>query len=713
MTRSLSLLLCLLAAPIAAFAADDLREPLRPAAVTRVIPAGTAFDQEISGGHVRGDGVELGNLVHMTFTNYGFYGNNFFSREASLEYPANRGIEHMVRGGLWVGGLATDGNGSFIGVTTGTVDAAQGPTSPEASEFTPSGKQILVRSTLPKSKFFSGASLSHLDSIRCRARSELDMVADFDDLTPTLAASNTERHRSMNIQVHQENYQWNFAEFRNVLFMHIEVKNLGSAIDSMWIGVYEEFASGNKAGYVNWPPSSTDAGGLGSFFGNKWNVWDPAYHLLREHYCDQLPLPPGPTNCHLERAPYWIGLRYLGSRGIEGDATTRQTTIASWNWLPGKADRDEDRERYRLMALGTIADVGADSLKPGNGDPVTLYAVGPFPVVPGDATVSADFAIVGGAEAADIQANSEFAQFAYDHCYVLPVPPPSPLFHVVARDTALDLYWDDSSESACDVTSPNSKDFEGYRVRISGDDPDSLLMLAQFDAAGDTASYNTGFDEIRLVPPVNFGEVACHSVPAACGSGLPPTVVCDTVRYHYKYSVHGLRNGFKYYCAVTAFDQGNSQIGPLESGIEQNRAVAIPGPTVAERKGRGPSVFPNPYRVEAMWDRGLNVRDHFLWFTNLPARCKLKIFTLSGDLVFEKDFDGATYAGEGARGIYDPSKTLSKPTLSGTTYGWNLITREGQAVATGLYLFSVEDRGPGGKTTVGKFLIVKADREGF
>jgi hypothetical protein len=104
------------------------------------------------------------------------------------------------------------------------------------------------------------------------------------------------------------------------------------------------------------------------------------------------------------------------------------------------------------------------------------------------------------------------------------------------------------------------------------------------------------------------------------------------------------------------------------------------------------------------------VRDHYLWFTGLPERCRLKILTLSGDLVFEKDFDGATYGGEGARGVFDPNKSLGKPVLSGTTFGWNMITTEGQAVATGLYLFTVEDKSSGDRT-VGKFLIVKSDRE--
>ena len=123
-------------------------------------------------------------------------------------------------------------------------------------------------------------------------------------------------------------------------------------------------------------------------------------------------------------------------------------------------------------------------------------------------------------------------------------------------------------------------------------------------------------------------------------------------------------------------------------------------------------VFPNPYRVEARWDQGKLVRDHYLWFTNLPERCTLKIFTLSGDLVFESEFDGRSYHAEGSRGVYDPRSELDvdPPTLSGRTFGWNLITRQGQAAASGLYLFTVEDHA-GGERHVGKFLVVKSDRE--
>jgi hypothetical protein len=225
-----------------------------------------------------------------------------------------------------------------------------------------------------------------------------------------------------------------------------------------------------------------------------------------------------------------------------------------------------------------------------------------------------------------------------------------------------------------------------------GEDRLDLRRIAEFDAAGDTAGFNTGFDAVLLATPE----------------------VIDGVPYHYKYTVANVRNGFKYFCAVTAFDLGNVEIESLESGVAQNKTLAIPAPAPGEIPGGEITVFPNPYRVEARWDQGQKVRDHYLWFANLPERATLKIYTLSGDLVFATDFDGSTYAGEGARGIYDPQRELdvNAPTLSGATFGWNLISDEGQAVASGLYIYSVEDRSTG-KRTAGKFLVVKSDREEF
>jgi hypothetical protein len=192
---------------------------------------------------------------------------------------------------------------------------------------------------------------------------------------------------------------------------------------------------------------------------------------------------------------------------------------------------------------------------------------------------------------------------------------------------------------------------------------------------------------------------------------IDPPLVIDGVSYRYRRTIANLRDGFTYYGAVTSYDTGDDRVSSLESGITQNKFQAVPSPRVGEST-RGVTVFPNPYRVEAAWDRGTLVRDHYLWFANLPHRARLQVFTLAGDRVFETTFDGGQYRGEGARGLYNPKQDLDTPppALSGASYAWDMISSEGQAIASGLYLFSVQDLDTG-KYERGKFLIVKSDRE--
>lgn len=613
------------------------------------------------------------NLVGVTVSNYGFIGNNFISRangDVSLEYPLGSGLEHMVRGGIWIGAKAIDEIGLFTGVVTGAVDGAQGNATQGATEFSPAGLDIVSRSNLPTSVFYNP-----------QAQSELDLTATFSDRPAKSSEGNSEQHRPMGLLVRQTNYMWSFSDFAHFVIFSYTIKNLGAPIQDLWFGMYSEMASGDKNAYAFWPPSSAGSS-LGSWFNKKQIVYEDSLRLFREHYCASLPIPGG---CRYEIAPAWMGYRLLGVRpGNVADPNDKKITFAAWNWSPGSVARDEDGEKYNVMSSGLITPIVGDSLLPQSGDPIELLAVGPFRQIdPGD-SVTVDFAYVGGTTEEDIRAHSRVAQRAYDRNYIVPIPPPSPRLKVVAHESALELYWDNSPESATDVTSPDPHDWEGYRVYV-GEKPLELHLVAQGDQV-DTTSYNTGLDAFRLTTPI----------------------VIDGVTYHYRYTVRNLRNGFKYYVAVTAFDQGNPEIESLESGFTQNRTLAIPAPGPGEKAGREPSVFPNPYRVEARWDAGSSSRNHYLWFVNLPQRCTLRIFTLAGDEVFSTEFNGATYHGDNARGVRDTPPA----TLSGTTFAWDLITTNGQAAATGLYLFSVEDHA-GGKRTVGKFLIVKSDREGL
>lgn len=643
----------------------------------------TALPPSVTGGVVPAFRVKItnNNRIGLTTTNYGFYGNNFTSRSPSFEFPLGTGFEHMVRGGLWIAGISTfSGTGEDTLVSTAAVDASQGSASAAGTEFTPAGNSIVERSALPNSRVFSPDAVS-----------EQDFVSDYEDFPAKSTVTGGEDHKPLGVSIHQEVYNWSFSRFANFVAIRLTIRNVGATLHNVWVGMYEEFASGPRNMYSTWPPSSTSSV-LGSWYNKKLQRYDPEGRTLSEHYCKSY--ASAEASCDDAVCPPWVGVKLLG---VSPDTVAnKMVTSFLANWEPGDSTRDEDMERFNLMTTGRITP--ADSLLPGfaaggrPNDPTSLLAVGPYNTVLPDSVIRVDFAFVGGSDYEDMLENAKFAQLAFDFNYVLPTPPPSPRMALVPKNGGLDIYWDRSPELVVDPTSPapEGRDFEGYRVYV-GDDQGNLAQVAQFDLV-DTTGFNTGLS----------------------AAALPDSVLIDTTWYHYKFSVSGLKTGFRTFASTTAYDTGDQRIEPLESGITQNLALAVPGPSPAESQGRIVTVFPNPYKVEAQWDAGALVRDHFLWFANLPPRCTIKIFTLSGDVVKQIDFDAATYRGEGARGLYDPAADvgLSAPTMSGSLFAWDLISGRGQAIASGLYLFAVQDRDTG-NTQRGKFLVVKSDREGF
>jgi hypothetical protein len=101
-------------------------------------------------------------------------------------------------------------------------------------------------------------------------------------------------------------------------------------------------------------------------------------------------------------------------------------------------------------------------------------------------------------------------------------------------------------------------------------------------------------------------------------------------------------------------------------------------------------VVPNPYISTAAWEprtlyptgRG----DRKIDFTNLPARCTIRIYTTSGYLV---------------KTIYKDESNLN----NGGSISWNLVSDDGMDIAYGLYIFHVD--APGIGEHIGKFAVIK------
>ena len=331
--------------------------------------------------------VAQGNKVGVTLTNWGFFGNNFIVRDASLEYPMGSGIEHLARAGLWIGASARDSLGIFTGVTSAVHDASFGfPTSP-GSEFTPAGKTIVERSKDPASPFYNPSAVS-----------AHDYITTYSDRPAGFTIHNNEDHRPLNVLVRQEVYTWPYSDMDDIVFIRFRIINLGRfGLSNVHVGFYTEFGSGNKNSYTCWPPTSA-CGTTGGWYNKAWLQYDPSLRLLREHYCAGITVPSG---CQLQRAPYWMGLQLLTAPG-----GPRKVTLAGWTWEPMSYDRDTDVERYAIMGAGTIKDLTKPEFMPITGDAVEMLALGPFSLIPAQDSLTIDFALVGGAEIADIQQNA-------------------------------------------------------------------------------------------------------------------------------------------------------------------------------------------------------------------------------------------------------------------------------------------------------------------
>ena len=167
-------------------------------------------------------------------------------------------------------------------------------------------------------------------------------------------------------------------------------------------------------------------------------------------------------------------------------------------------------------------------------------------------------------------------------------------------------------------------------------------------------------------------------------------------------------NGFQYIYSVTAFDKGDvtQNLGSLESSILGNSQRIIVGTPANDDVNAEVGVYPNPYYGSAVWDGSGNKKELLrkLYFYNLPSKCQISIWTLAGDLVDQFDHDASTYNGSDLEWFNTYSDGTQK--FAGGEHAWDMITKNEQAIASGLYMFTVKDYNSG-EVKKGKFVIVK------
>ncbi len=355
-----------------------------------------------------------------------------------------------------------------------------------------------------------------------------------------------------------------------------------------------------------------------------------------------------------------IAIRFYPPENVSEDSL-RWT----FNWYPGQGmggPPSRDGLRYAQMAAGTIMQ---NQLQPIGSQ--FIIAVGPFDLAVGD-TLHFIIGEILGEGLEGVMSNAGRLDWLIENDFHVPSPPPRPPLRVETHNHAVTLRWDaqpgdvnpeiyQDPYRADSVAQP----FEGYRVYKSTHSATGpWTLLAEYDVPDNDYGHNTGL-----------------------------------VR---EYTDVGLLNNLEYYYTVTAFSKPDTvaDFPSQESSLNKNAVVVVPGTPPPQTVGRV-AVVPNPYRGDIAynsynppWEKPDPSRDRWMeqdrriQFINLPAHCEIKIYTLAGDLV----------------------NTIQHRNTERGYEDWNLTSSVGQAVSSGLYLFTVRDLNTG-EVQVGKFVIIK------
>jgi len=454
-------------------------------------------------------------------------------------------------------------------------------------------------------------------------------------------------HKPLHLKVIQRVYGWSYKLFEQILFIDYRIiSNNPSPLQDLYLGFWFDAHVGYKV----------------------WGCWndDYSYYVASEKMMCSADVPdPGieqdrdGTLPHDER----IGLRVVRVPKPLDDPTLR----FSWHWYESEVEEPyDDVDRYLALSDGVVE----PDQQPANASNTRcLMGFGPFQIMPGD-TLPFTVAIICGFGHEDLIAKAKLAKRLYDNDFNAPPPPPPPKLKVDPGDHMVHLDWHwypeyegINPEEFEDHTRQDGilKDFAGYRVyRSTTGIEGPWQLLAEFDKV-DGYGYDNGLQ--------------------------------------YEYTDRGLVNGIRYWYSVVAYDlpeqAGITTIPSQESAQRLSAKMVIPGAR-AETVGKV-AVVPNPYRGDVDYTQGIGWEyptqpgrnqwyevDRRIQFINLPPRCTIRIYSLAGELIKTIEHN-------------DPS--------SGGEY-WNLISDANQTIASGIYLFSVEEH-PSGKIQVGKFVVIK------
>lgn len=348
----------------------------------------------------------------------------------------------------------------------------------------------------------------------------------------------------------------------------------------------------------------------------------------------------------------------FGLKMLEPEGVNYSDDMVNFYWQPQKYQAHPDRDIFNDIML--FRGITEDQQR-GYSQIRTWYTLGPFDIKKGD-TVVFRMAEILGDEVGELKEKAEVLDELAKKDFRFPSPPPTPEFRVETQSKQARLIWEPTIEDYEDPyrADNETQPFAGYRIYKSTQGPDGpWTPLAQFDIEGDGYGLDNGLK--------------------------------------HEYTDTGILDNITYYYTITGFSKPDT-VFPWpseESSLALNAQEVLPGSGSAESVGKV-AVVPNPYRGDINyyeynppWEQAPPGRpwmkqDRRIQFINLPSDCIIKVYSASGDFIKEIEHHDPT------RGFED----------------WNLTSYVDQAIASGLYFFSVEDLNTG-NTQVGKFVIIK------
>ena len=566
------------------------------------------------------------------------------------------------------------------------------------------------------------------------AISHQDFVAEFADtafMVPGTSIEINGHDNPLGIGVDFQTFNWEFSFANFFVILNFNIKNIGDkTLEDVHLGYWMDGVVRN----VNITPAGS---GGGDFYNKGGNGYMDSLYMAMEW----------DAAGDLGFTESFMGLKFLGADDKNGfrHPAVDSTIFDHYNTWTFLSSADpllffptNDNQRFDKMAQGlnradsTILDWPAlqEELKsPSNRS--SLISVGSFDTLaPGD-SIQIAFAIVCAKKNGDgpgIEGtpeefenfinNAGWAQTAFNgedanfngilepeedldgdgvlDRFILPTPPDPPVTKVFPTDNSIEVYWTDTSEFSIDPIS-KTIDFEGYRIYKTStqfdiqdlvDVQNDLKLVEAWDNPANSLFFDTGFESIRLEEPVTFEG--------------------DSNLYWYHYSFENVVNGWQHAVSVTAFDQGDetNNLQSLESGLLSNMKRVFPGKPANDGFENGdPFVYPNPYYGSASWEGPSTFEeDRKIIFANLPARCNVRIYTVSGDLVDNFDHNNE-YSGDDIR-WYETYSDSEVTAFSGGEHAWDLLSADNQIIARGIYLFTVVDL-ESEKSFKGKFVVIK------